>query len=346
MPKPISSHVAEPEPDIDALFSARLEALNPSGPIGVAVSGGGDSMALLDIARTWADQRNATLSVATVDHGLRPESADEAAFVARRCADWQLSHETLTITGLDGTGNLAARAREARYDRLSAWAHSLGVDLILLGHTLDDQAETVLMRLARGSGVEGLSGMADRIVWNGIPYLRPLLDVRRNALRHRLTASGIDWIEDPTNEDTSYDRVKARKAMSTLAPLGITVEGLAATADRMSRQREVLEAAAEDLAAKALTKSEGRLSLHRQHIRDALPDTAMRLLALCLMEVGCNPYRPRFRSLEPLYRRVLSPETTRATLAGCLVELTETTIIIKSERLPSEHGVHDETEDQ
>ena len=162
-----------------------------------------------------------------------------------------IPHEILTIGALAGPGNLSAKARNARYDALSGWAQRHDLSAVLLGHTMDDQAETVLMRLARGSGVEGLSGMAAEMDWGGVRYLRPVLTARRDALRAWLQAQGIAWVEDPTNQDDGYDRVKARQALEVLAPLGIDVPGLAATADRLARQRRVLEGAAQDLIASA-----------------------------------------------------------------------------------------------
>ena len=278
-------------------------------------------MALLALAREWIRNSHGTLTVATVDHGLREESSAEAEFVARICTRWNLPHEILSLSGLQGPGNLPARARDARYDALSGWALRNSIPTVLLGHTMDDQAETVLMRLARGSGVEGLSGIPSELVWNGVFYKRPLLKTRRAALRDWLQRRDIEWIEDPTNEDSRYDRVKAREALGLLGPLGITTEGLAATADRLTRQRQGLEAAAEQLADTAVRFDDGIAFLDRDALRGSVPDTAMRVLAQMLQQIGGNRYRPRFRALEPLYERIISTEETTVTLARCLITL-------------------------
>lgn len=288
-------------------------------------------MALLALAREWAAQSGTAIHVATVDHGLRVESRSEAEFVARICADAALPHEILTLSRLDGPGNLSAKARDARYGALSEWALNIDLSAILLGHTMDDQAETVLMRLARGSGAEGLSGMADRITWAGIRYLRPLLRERRADLRDRLRAQGIAWVEDPSNEDTGYDRVKARHALDRLSALGIDVEGLSATADRLARQRKVLEAAAAELMARACSSQGDTVLLDRTMLRDALDDTAMRVLASLMQRVGGNAYRPRFRALEPLYRQIVSDAETTTTLAHCLIRLEPLRVVIHPE---------------
>ncbi|MEO1612139.1 MAG: tRNA lysidine(34) synthetase TilS, partial [Pseudomonadota bacterium] len=224
----------------DDVFGA-LDATAPAGPIGVAVSGGGDSMALMLLADEWTRSRGRALFVATVDHGLRPESADEASMVAEAAQALGRPVETLRWTGWDGRGNVQAAARAARRDLLSAWAARNGLAAVALGHTMDDQAETVLMRLGRGAGVDGLSGMAMRSEANGTVWLRPMLGVRRDALREALRARNAAWVDDPSNDDPKYDRVRARAALETLADLGVTAEGLAETASRLSEARAALD---------------------------------------------------------------------------------------------------------
>lgn len=306
-------------PDIARAVGDALDRLAPAGPIGIAVSGGGDSIALLECARLWA-HGDRQLFAATVDHRLRQESRAEAESVARFCASRLIPHEILSAGALDGPGNLSAMAREARYRALSVWAVQCGAEAVLLGHTLDDQAETVLMRLARGSGAEGLSGMAESREWLGLKWLRPMLSVRRADLRSWLRVRQIDWSDDPTNEDLTYDRVKARQALATLASLGIDAEGLARTADRLRRQRAVLEDAMARLAVIARCPAAGGgMQLDRNALVEAIPDTALRLLADSLMRVGGRPYRPRYRSLEALFGRIQQEDQFRATLAGCRI---------------------------
>ena len=305
--------------------------MTPAARLGVAVSGGGDSLAVLALARDWVAASGAALLAATVDHGLRAESRAEAEHVAKACAAWAIPHEILTLGALSGPGNLSAKARNARYDALSGWAEHHDLSAVLLGHTMDDQAETILMRLARGSGAEGLSGMASEMHWDGVRYLRPVLTQRRDTLRTWLHTRGIAWIDDPTNQDDGYDRVKARQALEVLAPLGIDVPGLSATADRLARQRRVLEGAAADLIVTACRFDGDTATLDRATLRTALDDTVMRVLAGMLQKVGGNPYRPRFRALEPLYRQIVSDAQTTVTLAHCLVRLQPETITIVPE---------------
>ena len=289
MPRPISSPVAAPTGDTTSRFEEALARATGPGPVGVAVSGGGDSLALLDLAICSSARHGHTILAATVDHGLRAESAHEAALVAAFCAERQIPHAVLTIASLAGQpGNLSALAREERYGALSDWATGHGCGQVLLGHTMDDQAETVLMRLARGSGVEGLSGMAGVSERLGIRWLRPLLGVRRAALRAWLRDRGINWIEDPTNDDPAYDRIKARAALTEIASLGITVDGLAATADRLRRQRAVLEDCADTLSRTAVFET---------------PDGGARIDRGALRYASSRFLRPPIRNERPPDRR-------------------------------------------
>jgi tRNA(Ile)-lysidine synthase len=287
-----------------ARFAAAVDEIFEGAPpsrIGLAVSGGGDSMALLRLARDWAPGRVA-LAVATVDHGLRPEAPGEAEMVARTASALGLSHTILPWRGWDGRGNLQDAARTARRRLLAAWGNAAGVDAILTGHTMDDQAETVLLRLARGSGVDGLAGMAARSgrtpIWG-----RPLLGMRRLELRDWLTAGGHAWIDDPTNEDPAFDRVRARRVLAEPGGIGLTTERLATTAAHMRRARLVLDDAAEDLRRRAIRQQAGDLLIDRAAFAAAPADTRTRLLAAALRWVSGAAYRPRFAPLEHLAER-------------------------------------------
>jgi len=187
--------------------AAGIAAL-PPGPLGVAISGGGDSTALLLLLHA---ARRAVLAV-TVDHGLRPESAAEAAAVGALCAARGIPHDTLVWAEGPESGNLQARARQARRRLIADWARGRGIGDVALGHTLDDQAETVLLRLARGSGVDGLAAMAAVAEGDGVRWHRPLLGIGRGALRDWLRGEGVAWIDDPSNEDPRFDRVRVRAA--------------------------------------------------------------------------------------------------------------------------------------
>jgi tRNA(Ile)-lysidine synthase len=200
--------IETPDPDDVARFRRDLGALAGGAPgrIGIAVSGGPDSVALLLLA---AAAYPGAVAAATVDHGLRPESAAEARLVAALCAARGIAHAILTPDAPIG-GSLQAAARAARYALLEAWRAAQGIDWLLTAHHLDDQAETVLMRLNRGAGVAGLSGV--RAV-NG-RVLRPLLGWRRAELAEIVTAAGIVAVDDPSNVDPRFDRARIRQALA------------------------------------------------------------------------------------------------------------------------------------
>lgn len=291
-----------------ALAGPFAEALAhaPPGRIGVAVSGGSDSTALLLLMRDWAAARGRAIAAVTVDHGLRPESAAEAAAVSELCGRLGVPHATCRRDAAALRGNLQAAAREARLALIAAWAAERDVAAVALGHTLDDQAETFVLRLARGSGVDGLAGMPASGRVNGLTLLRPMLALRRAALRAWLAEAGVAWAEDPTNEDSRFDRVRARAALPALAALGIGPERLAATAGAMARSRAALEASAGELARLALTPGAGGdLALDPDAIADAPEELGLRVMAGALVWVSGARFRPRLRQ-------------TRAALAACV----------------------------
>lgn len=282
----------------------------PPKKIGVAVSGGGDSMALLDLLRCWG---RAEIFIASVNHGLRAEAAEEVQLVANYAAAHGLHHDSLTWQW-DGTGNLQQAAREGRQAVLRDWAVGHGIAFVALGHTADDQAETFLMRLARGSGVDGLAAMAAARDDGVVTWLRPLLEARREDLRVYLLVEDIAWADDPSNADTQFDRVKARQMMETLAPLGLTHERLVQTAAHMAREREVLAYAAAQAKARCAWVMDGDVVFERGSF-EALPEaTRLRVMADALCFVSGASYRPRFRALAA----ALKNEAATA-LHGCLI---------------------------
>jgi tRNA(Ile)-lysidine synthase len=289
----------------------------PFPKIGVAVSGGSDSIALLRLLAREAGRGGPQICAVTVDHGLRPEAAGEAAHVAGLCAELSIAHDILHWHGWTGQGNLPDRARRGRYDLMADWAKARSISAIALGHTADDQAETLLMRLARGSGVDGLAAMQPYRLHQGITWLRPLLALRRADLRDWLCTLGQDWIEDPTNEDPAYDRVQARRALAFLAPLGVSVDGLVATAERMRMASEALSQMARDLAEKATRIDAGDVIIARPQFEAAADETRYRLLAHALNWVGSAEYRPRFTALKMACDTAL--QGRRVTLHGCLI---------------------------
>jgi len=207
--------------------------------LGIAVSGGPDSLALLLLANAALPGR---IAAATVDHGLRAESAAEAGMVARLCASIGVAHCVLTVEV--AAGNLQAEARAARYAALAAWMERQGLAALLTAHHADDQAETLLLRLNRGSGVAGLAGVRARGLVPGTRHalLRPLLGWRRAELAQVVAEAGIEAVDDPSNRDDRFDRARIRKALAGADWLD--VPALAASAANLGDADQALDWAA------------------------------------------------------------------------------------------------------
>ena len=201
--------------DLPARFAADLGALWPederSGPLGLAVSGGPDSLALLLLAHAAMPGR---IAVASIDHGLRPEAAGEVALVERIAAERGIPFMPLTVTL--APGNMQAKAREARYAALAGWAQAAGFGAVATAHLADDQAETLLMRLNRGSGLAGLAGVRASTTIEGteVTLLRPLLGWRKSELAAVVAAAGITPALDPSNTNPDFDRARLRARLA------------------------------------------------------------------------------------------------------------------------------------
>lgn len=266
--------------DEAALRAAVAAALPPDEQaIAVAVSGGGDSLALLHLAHLVG----ARVHAVTVDHGLRAGAAAEVALVAGHCAAWGVPHQVLVWDhGGQIAGNLMAAARAARYALLADWAQGAGVGTIWLAHTADDQAEGFLMALARGAGLDGLSGMRADWVSDGMRFARPLLAVSRQALRDHLTSAGIEWAEDPSNTNDRFTRSRIRKALAVLEPLGIGAAQISQVVQNLSAARVAMDQTLADWAGRHLQLVAGALQLDRAAF-DALPEEHRRRLILAAL---------------------------------------------------------------
>ncbi len=211
--------------------------------VAVAVSGGTDSVALMHLVAACTSKVIDRVTILTVDHRLRSESAEEASRVGdmARAAGFS-RHRILTWEGPHPATGIQAAARDARYRLLGAYCRENGIGALLTAHTRDDQAETVLMRLARGTGVDGLGAMASvRWLDDGIAHHRPLLEVSRADLRSYLQSIGAHWIEDPSNDNPAFERIRWRQARAALDDLGLTDGALALTANRAARAAAALD---------------------------------------------------------------------------------------------------------
>jgi tRNA(Ile)-lysidine synthase len=209
-----------PEPSVARFRADVARLIDNAGTarFAVAVSGGPDSMAMLLLAAAAFPGR---VEAATVDHGLRAESGAEAALVAAHCAAIGIAHATLKVR-VAGRGNVSANARTARYAALAAWRTARGLDWLMTAHHADDQLETLIMRLNRGSGVGGLAGIRPI----SAHVIRPLLRWRQHELAALIEAAGVATVEDPSNRDDRYDRARLRKVLADidwLDPVAVAV---------------------------------------------------------------------------------------------------------------------------
>jgi tRNA(Ile)-lysidine synthase len=325
--------------EADALF-AGLE--NSRGLI-LAVSGGPDSTALLVLAARWAKRLNGgpKLVAVTIDHGLRAEAAGEAAAVKRLARRLGVAHRTLRWRGGKPKTGLQEAARAARYRLLAQAAASAGYVHILTAHTLDDQAETVLFRLARGSGLMGLAAMAQV---SPLPIgademgflLRPLLHVPKLRLVATLRAAGISYSEDPSNLDPRFTRARLRALMPHLAREGLSAPGLSRFAARMRRADATIEfavAAARAALAPEPWPERGPVRFDTARFASLPAEVALRLLGRAIARTGSEG-PVELAKLEALYAAMRQTASMlRRTLAGALITVHGDWIVI--ERAPA-----------
>ncbi|MEZ5826935.1 MAG: tRNA lysidine(34) synthetase TilS [Hyphomicrobiales bacterium] len=300
-----------------------LETLARFPRVALAVSGGPDSLALMHLAARWRAERREgpELVVLTVDHGLRAESRAEALMVGRSAKALQLPHAILTWKAPSDLGaSVQEKARIARYDLMAAYACAHDIPVLVTAHHLDDQAETFLMRLKRGSGLDGLAAIPEEGRWAGLTVLRPLLDVPKARLVATVEEAGIRYAVDPSNEDVRFERARLRGAMDALAKLGLTPEAIALSARRLRRARAALDVAAQDfLRAHAETSATGYASVELEGLHTAPEEIALRALARLIAVVGGGEEPVRLAKLEALLA-ALSQEPGRAhTLGRCRI---------------------------
>ena len=274
--------------------------------LGVAVSGGSDSLSLLYLIDAWSNKKNLKIVILTVDHNLRNGSADEALYVGELCNKLGLIHKTLFWDHEDIEGNLSASAREARYRLMQ---NSIPSDAILItGHTLDDQAETFLMRLRRGSGVDGLASMAEQSYLSfgndGITIFRPLLDFERQTLRKVLKFYKVDWIEDPTNNDQSFERVRVRDLLARFVDLGIDKNIIGRTALLMQSAKTALNHFASDCYEKFGSCDNGDIIFDFSEFSKQPLDVKRRLISAAQKWISNQKYRPRLSQVDALINSI------------------------------------------
>ena len=317
-------------------FARLIDPLGPFEPapaVAAAVSGGPDSLALALLAAPWAAMRGGSLVALVVDHGLNDGSAAAADRALSRLAGRGIAGVKLRWQGPPPKTGIQAAARAARYRLLGEWCAANGVLHLLTGHHREDQAETLLLRLAAGSGPDGLAAMPpiQETAWGRI--LRPLLGVERSRLRATLAALGQGWFEDPANADPAFARARLRRSARALAREGMTEARLAATAGRLGEAREVLEGETAILLARAVSLfPAGFARLDRAALAAAPVDLSRRALERVLLCVGGGRYAPRRARLAPLLDALRgSGALAPRTLGGCIVRPAGDSVLVARE---------------
>jgi tRNA(Ile)-lysidine synthase len=332
-------------PDIDgaAGLDALFAGVAGEPAIALAVSGGADSLALMLLAQRWATGLDPAprLFVYSVDHGLRPEAADEVAMVLRAAATLGLPARGLAWTGAKPETGVQEAARIARYRLMGSAMAEDGATVLLTAHHLQDQAETVLMRMAHGSGIEGLRGMAVMADIEGIRVHRPLLAVDPTALRAVVDAAGLTPAEDPSNTDPHYERVRWRQAMPELAALGLDAAALSLFAERMAETDAAIAQMADGCFAEIVRLDGfGAARIELAPFVGLSPAISTRLLGRVLNIVGGRQKPRALGQVERLRQTIAEQGLAKATtVLGCVIRIKDGAVAVAREpgrSLPSD----------
>ncbi|WP_342640846.1 tRNA lysidine(34) synthetase TilS [Rhodoligotrophos ferricapiens] len=304
-----------------AKLASRFAAWAGLRHIALAVSGGADSTALMYMVAAWKaahSHAGPVVTVLTVDHRLRKSAADEARQVASQAHALGFDHHILVWRGTKPKTGIQAAARAARYELLADWCRANAADCLATAHTRDDQAETVLMRLAHGSGLDGLTGMAASSDIDGVPLLRPLLDLSREALREMLTSQNLPFADDPSNADERFERVRIRQKRDALAEIGLDAEAVTRTAGRLRDAADALDHITDQIVARTCERHAGGFALiDREPLRDIPREILRRVLARAVRAIGGHAYPLRYEKLVEIADLLQRDDHLSRTVGGC-----------------------------
>lgn len=298
-------------------FNKLIEPYAPfEGSIAVAVSGGADSLALVLLLHEWSLTQNTKIIGLTVDHRLRPESSDEANLVHQWLEERGIEHHTLVWKHSAITSSLQQKARTARYTLLSNWCFLNDVKTFMTAHHLQDQWETFLIRLSKGSGLTGLCCMKPESNLKDLRLIRPLLSIRAERLKETLKRFNQPFIEDSSNERLEYARIRFRKLQHVFSREGLTPE----TIDQVRKRFQLTEDYLQKQLARVIEECVIDDCINLALFRDLHQEMAYRLLKYLLNKVGGHIYPLPNNSLESLYQKLLCAEFTGATAGGCYLK--------------------------
>ncbi len=322
----IANSTDKSSPILSSEFDEWMSAIgyfesNPT--IAVATSGGADSMALLLLAKAWAENLNGNVISLTVNHNLRPEAAKEALIIEQWCREHNIQHKTLHWEHYTPQiSSIQANAREARYQLMASWCLNNNILHLLTAHHRDDQAETMFFRLARGSNLEGLSSMPSQTIIHGLRLIRPLLQVPKYRLVDTLKAHGQKWLEDPSNENILYTRVNIRKQLAK----SLNEEPIKQKANYITSTLGIFRNLLENKLAGEIIKTveiypQGYAIIDSNRLNNCDKEIAIKILGAVIQSVSGAEHPPRREKLIDLFQSISSNKlSSKRSLGGLLFE--------------------------
>ncbi len=334
IPAPDPLDISPSEASLYERFLLGMEKLGPFEErphVAVGVSGGSDSMALVRLVQRWARSRQGRVVALTVDHGLRSGSRQEAEAVGDWLSALGVDQHILTWQGKKRATRIQAAARDARYRLMEEWCAANHVLHLCVGHTSNDQAETYLMRESHGSGKDGLAGMSLIRESRKCRLLRPLLAMKRDELRHFLRMQEADWVEDPSNKNAAFERVRCRMHLAMSKP---SETDLCIKASGFAKARMVGDRALAQQLAKAVSLHPlGTAAISHDVFAQADSEMQAKVLSRVLSVIGGRAYAPSLRRMGALLSQISEAEFPTMTMGGCQISWTKTGVsIIREQR--------------
>ena len=287
----------------------------------VAVSGGIDSLSLMLILDEWCNANNSKLYAVTVDHGLRVESRKEAEYVNELCKSKHIEHCILTWDGEKPKKNVELIARENRYNLIANYCKENNIDFLFVAHHMQDQAETFLIRLFRGSGIDGLSSMKVIAENYGLKIIRPFLDIQKETLKKYLLKNNIKWVEDESNSDEKYLRNKIRNFLDTFDNKDDIIKRINFAINQIGDYRVFIDNYIKKIEKKILSfNSFGSCLFDKNELLKEDENIILKILAKISMIISGNYYKPRLEKLKRLLDSIQNNDNIKYTFYGCIFE--------------------------
>lgn len=320
------------------IFEKNLEPIPPNEPIAVALSGGGDSMALTHLLSEWAHKRVNPLHILHVDHGLRTESKKEAVTIKKWVSEFHYNQFKILVWKHTKTisKKIQEEARTTRYALMADYCKKNKIKYLCTAHHKDDQAETILFRLAKGSGIDGMAGMNLTYSYDkNLTILRPCLAYTHDELINHCQKKKLNWLEDPSNSSEKFARVRLRKASEVLKTEGLTADRLAQFAKRCTRAKEALTIfTAQSLQHALITQTKKEMIFNLSAIKSYPLDIIIRILSDAITTLyPKRTYPPALEVVETIAEKILEASNGKATIANCLISWSKTkaTLTVKME---------------